>query len=467
MLRCHTADPVTQCGGLGRQLSPPPLVWTLETSTVEQISMSSQVATSSSGPHKEPMVSRSMKLGRNLDSWLRVPDRWLSHYSSRTFVAAWVSVTIVLLTLVVPRIDTPNLSMYVVQPLLWVLVFIATVAAIRSDVTVDRPRFDRWLIAISVLIALFQIALTVLAALLSGFGRSPYAHHWLYTPLNIWYLSAQIAGMEFARWYLIKSFGRNHLGRASVIVWMVMLFALTPLTNWLGLASAARPFEFVGRDLMPLGAEGILATYLAVASGPFAAIAYQGSLSLYEWLAPILPSFNWTMAAFFGVVGPMLGLLIARDLFDWRKSELSGVTVKEEESGGSVGIGWVMVAAIVVFLFWFNTGMFGVRPVLTSGVSMQPYLHVGDYVVVKDVTPRDVRVGDVIEFQKDNYRVLHRVIEIKAGPQGTTYITKGDNNNAIDDPVQPSAITGRVFVKIPKAGWLAIGVKKLMGRVQY
>ena len=53
----------------------------------------------------------------------------------------------------------------------------------------------------------------------------------------------------------------------------------------------------------------------------------------------------------------------------------------------------------------------------------------GDWVVVKYTN--NIQLGDIITFQKDGAFITHRVIEEYNG----TYITKGDANNAKDDPV--------------------------------
>lgn len=78
--------------------------------------------------------------------------------------------------------------------------------------------------------------------------------------------------------------------------------------------------------------------------------------------------------------------------------------------------------------------------------SMDPYIEVGDEVVIK--LTKDVKVNDVITFTEDGAIVTHRLMEI----DGETIITKGDNNNSYDEPGNINDIIGKVALVIPHLG---------------
>jgi signal peptidase len=75
---------------------------------------------------------------------------------------------------------------------------------------------------------------------------------------------------------------------------------------------------------------------------------------------------------------------------------------------------------------------------------MYPEIKSGDIIICKDISPEDVKVGDVISFfdpeDKNGVAVVtHRVIEIITDDDGKLYFrTKGDNNNAIDKASVPA-----------------------------
>ena len=80
--------------------------------------------------------------------------------------------------------------------------------------------------------------------------------------------------------------------------------------------------------------------------------------------------------------------------------------------------------------------------------SMSDYINSGDWIIVK-ITD-NVKLKDVITFKKDNEFITHRVIEKYSG----TFITKGDANEAKDDPIDQKQIVGKVVKILPNFGIL-------------
>ncbi len=120
---------------------------------------------------------------------------------------------------------------------------------------------------------------------------------------------------------------------------------------------------------------------------------------------------------------------------------------------------------IALTIFWFSFGFFGFRPAFVPSHSMEPRINQGDVVLVGPVNPGDVKVGDIVMYQMSNKeRVLHRVVEITTGDDGSReFVFKGDNNN-VRDPfaVRDSQLIGRYLGRVPRAGWLAIKFNELL-----
>lgn len=87
--------------------------------------------------------------------------------------------------------------------------------------------------------------------------------------------------------------------------------------------------------------------------------------------------------------------------------------------------------------------------------SMEPTIPIGSIVVAKRVNPDDVKVSNIIVFQRSNTKTLHRVID-KIVVNGSYYFkTKGDANEG-PDPwiVQPEQVNGVLLLTIPYYGYL-------------
>lgn len=359
-----------------------------------------------------------------------------------------------------PRVPSADLNIYVLQPLLWSSLGVLALGLWRREMRGTAFPIDRWLLVTAVLVGLFQIALFVLAGVLAGFGNSPYAHRIHLMALNIWFVGTRLVGLELARWYLVVALGPRSVLLGVAVAWLLLSLVAVPVASFDQLREAETAFRMSGRTLLPTASENLLATYLVLVGGPLASIAYRGSLAAFEWLSPILPNLKWTITAFLGTVAPALGLLIVRDLMEWRTAPQETAT-----KGSSWGMGWVLVAVLAVFLFWFNTGLFGVRPALISGHSMDPTLMVGDIAITREVSASDIEVGDIVRYRLGGTSILHRVLEIRREGGRTVFITKGDNNNVEDRPVDESQLEGKLVVTIPKVGWVPIGLKKLIDRL--
>lgn len=82
--------------------------------------------------------------------------------------------------------------------------------------------------------------------------------------------------------------------------------------------------------------------------------------------------------------------------------------------------------------------------------SMSGSIEIGDLVVVKILNENEknmLNIGDVISFYDENYIITHRIKEIDK-----EIVTKGDANNAADEPISKEVIIGKVEKTIPKIG---------------
>ncbi len=94
--------------------------------------------------------------------------------------------------------------------------------------------------------------------------------------------------------------------------------------------------------------------------------------------------------------------------------------------------------------------------VVLSG-SMEPTLSVGDLLIVTE--QESYEVNDVVVFQDGRSAVVHRIVAM----DGETVTTKGDANNASDDPFSGELIRGKVVLAIPVIGYLVSIVKTPIG----
>lgn len=108
-------------------------------------------------------------------------------------------------------------------------------------------------------------------------------------------------------------------------------------------------------------------------------------------------------------------------------------------------------------LFFFSLFLDYELKTVVSG-SMEPEISVGSLVII---TPEDnLRVGDVITFQKRDALITHRIVAKTNGG----FITAGDANDAPDkDSVDKKRVLGKVFFVIPLVGYFIEFIQTPLG----
>jgi signal peptidase len=318
---------------------------------------------------------------------------------------------------------------------------------------VQPPRLDRGLFILALMGGLVQVSISFLCGMVWSFGRSPYAHAFPPVLGNLFFIASSLVGLEMTRAYLMAR-GRS----VGVFLLITVLFALIviPLGFYERMKDLRSTIEALGTEVLPQVAESLFATYLVWLGGPFAGMAYRGALLGFEWFSPILPRLPWLVQAFVGTTIPVVLLLILYQITTVQERDAS--TTRSQAKA----FHWTLIVLLAVSLLWFNAGFFGVRPYLVSGVSMQPTYSAGDVVIVLQVPKETIQVGDVILFRHNKVAIMHRVVAIQEQNGQRVFITKGDNNNTLDEPVTAEEYGGKAVMRIPKVGWVAILFRKVL-----
>ncbi len=130
----------------------------------------------------------------------------------------------------------------------------------------------------------------------------------------------------------------------------------------------------------------------------------------------------------------------------------------------------ITIAAICLTAFMAVRGAMPFMPVF--GTSMEPELHAGSLIIIKDKGPEEVKAGDIIVYNvppaiQDFYNyppvVAHRVIEVRDTQYGIAWRTKGDN--AGEDPftVRAQDLRGTVNQQLPFIGFPFLFVQSQQG----
>lgn len=97
----------------------------------------------------------------------------------------------------------------------------------------------------------------------------------------------------------------------------------------------------------------------------------------------------------------------------------------------------------------------GARAIIVTSGSMEPTINVGGFVIVEEVDPEAITVGDVITYSGYTSEGLttHRVIDRMVVGERLHFRTQGDANDTPDVDLAPAeGVAGKVRFDLPYAG---------------
>lgn len=131
---------------------------------------------------------------------------------------------------------------------------------------------------------------------------------------------------------------------------------------------------------------------------------------------------------------------------------------------------WTLIGAVFGLLAVISgPALFGHRSFVVMSGSMEPTISTGDVVIDEQVSPLEVRPGDVITFRapgSERTLITHRVIDVTIEGNAVGFVTKGDANSAPERwRIPADGVLGRVRYKLPKVGYALALARSRQGRV--
>jgi len=78
------------------------------------------------------------------------------------------------------------------------------------------------------------------------------------------------------------------------------------------------------------------------------------------------------------------------------------------------------------------------------GTSMVPAIHPGDVLSIQPVDPKEVSLGDIVVYAREQVLVVHRIVQTSADSSEPYLVTRGDRLLRDDAPILPGELLGRV-----------------------
>lgn len=301
------------------------------------------------------------------------------------------------------------------------------------------------------------IKLTV-GFLTNAIGGTPLAQDLTGILINLYHNVPFLVGRELIRAYLLLVFYQKGGWR---VLWMVSIFCSLFEINagiWLITVSVKEMVIYLYHTLVPLLLKNFFLSYLCIYGGAVPGIIYLLILCSCHYISPILPDLEWIISACIESILPVVGIAFFSCSYGKKKDRFKKQSLKATIiSAVTYGTG--------ILCIWFVIGVFPVYPTVIVTGSMKPLIDPGDVVMIRKMEKEEevyaLKEGDIIQFQRDDILVTHRIKKVVVDQYGNhSYQTKGDNNTSEDaGVVKANDIRGRLVKIVPYIGAPVIWLK--------
>lgn len=305
---------------------------------------------------------------------------------------------------------------------------------------------------------IIYIAIIYIIGIFTGFYRATVQFS-LWSILNyiIPYIVIIVSSEIIRKTILLKESKKS---QAIILVAMVILDVIL-WTNIYNLKTVKDYFTLMTFIVFSSIANNLLYNYIIIKYENWTAIiVYRLITTLYMYIIPFLPDFHIFLEAIIRLIVPYIIYIILEQINGINK-KANVIPVKQKYKEIIISTITFGIVAIIIMLISCEF-KFGV---LTIGSgSMTGTINKGDIILYERYDENEqIKTGDIIVFQNEDLRIVHRVVDQRNLGEEIRYYTKGDANAQEDDGYRTRKdVIGKVNARIPYIGYLTLFVNDIL-----
>ena len=251
----------------------------------------------------------------------------------------------------------------------------------------------------------------------------------------------------------------NKISKYLVLLVMVMIDVILS-TNIYNLETVNDYFTLISFIIVSSIANNILYGYIIKkyrsAKG---IIIYRIITTLYMYVIPITPNIYIFLESVIKMVMPHI-IYVIIEFFDNKKEQI--ISVKEKKKNTII---LIISCIIIVLIIMLVSCQFKYGVLVVGSGSMTGTINKGDIILYKRYEEEEeVKKGDIIVFNGEGIKVIHRIIDEKMIGGTKIYYTQGDANVNKDEGYRVyEDIVGEVKIRIPYLGYFTLWINDLIG----
>ena len=308
--------------------------------------------------------------------------------------------------------------------------------------------------------AAVYVMIYYLTGLKFGFYKNPYRISTVNFFKFILPIATIIVASEIIRWVMMaqKSKWAHVLCYFSCVVAEILI-----VTNIPDVTSFNRFMDLVAGAMFPALIANLLYNYLSKRYGMYPNIAFRMIITLHSYLFPISSKISVSLVYLFDLFLPILVYLFVDTLYEKKKRYALKNNSLVWRIASKVLTVLVVIIMIGTVMLISNHFRYGALVIATE--SMTGELNKGDVVIYESYDNQMLQEGQVIVFEKDGSRIVHRVVDIEIINGMARYYTKGDANEDNDAGyITDADIVGLASYKLPSVGYPTLWLRSLFAR---
>ncbi len=237
---------------------------------------------------------------------------------------------------------------------------------------------------------------------------------------------------------------------AMVLVDLIIYTGIYDLTNLDDFLTA------IGFVLFASLSCNLLYNYMSKRYGPNGIIVFRLITSLYVYIMPIIPDVYLFFRTFFRIICPYFIYLV----FESTYSKGDFAVAYKDRRMNIISTSLLLIVVVLLIMLVSCEFRFGI--VVVGSESMNGTINKGDAIIYERYDDGDIRKGQVVIFDYNNVKTIHRIARVRKVNQEVRYYTKGDANDKEDDGYRTvSEIKGLVKLRIKYIGIPSLWLRSL------
>ena len=322
--------------------------------------------------------------------------------------------------------------------------------------------FKKQVFILMIVFAFLYLGAFYLFGLLSGFEKAKFILSFntirtFIIPLSIIIVTSELIRVKLLAQDIKFDFYGKKLNISAFFTYVAMV--LVDLVIYTGVYDLSNLDDFLtalGFVLFASLSCNLLYNYITVRFGSNGIIAYRLITVLFMFIIPFTPDIYVFFRSFLRMIYPYIIYLV----LEWSYSKSNFAVAYKDKRRSIIETSVVIVVISLIIMLVSCKFTYGI--IVVGSRSMTGSIDIGDAVLYKAYKGEDISVNDVVIFEKNGVRIVHRVVDIQDFNGVVRYFTKGDANPKVDDDyITKKDIVGKVQFKIKYLGYPTLWVRAL------